>query len=69
MDEAKQLAEQLRFLKNIGVIGGYGQTALLLHSVKDAVSGPYLDGLEHAGIRPAASPQATFPCMQETRCW
>ena len=40
----------LRFLKGRGVIAGFGQAALLLHSVKDSVSGPYLDGLERAGV-------------------
>ena len=49
-DEAAQLAELLRLLKDQGVIAGYGQAALLLHSVKDSVSGPYLDGLERAGV-------------------
>ena len=49
-DEVAQLAGLLRFLKNHGVIAGFGQVALLLHSVKDAVSGPYLDGLEQAGV-------------------
>ena len=39
-DEAAQLAKLLRFLKDRGVIAGYGQAALLLHSVNDAVSGP-----------------------------
>ena len=49
-DEAGQLADLLRFLRDNGAITGYGQAALLLHSVKDSVSGPYLDGLERAGI-------------------
>ncbi len=35
----------LRFLKFHGVIASYGQAALLLHSVKDGVSTPYLDSL------------------------
>ena len=48
--EARQLAELLRFLKYRGVIAGYAQAAVLLHSVRDAVSGPYLDGLERAGV-------------------
>ena len=48
--EATQLAELLWFLKYRGVIAGYGQAALLLHSVRDGVSGPYLDGLERAGV-------------------
>ena len=54
--EAKQLAELLLFLKHNGVIAGYGQAALLLHSVKDGVSGPYLDGLERAGIPARCEP-------------
>ena len=48
--EVKQLARLLRFLKGNGVIAGFGQAALLLHSVNGAVSGPYLDGLERAGV-------------------
>ena len=56
VDEAGQLADLLRFLRNNGVIGGYGQAALLLHSVKDAVSGSYLDGLERAGIPTRCEP-------------
>ena len=49
-DEAAQLGELLRFLRQSGVIASYGQAALLLHSVRDQFSGPYLDGLELAGI-------------------
>ena len=56
MHEARQLAELLLFLKHNGVIGRYGQAALLLHSVKDGVSGPYLDGLERAGIPARCEP-------------
>ena len=48
--EATRLAGLLRFLKDHGVIAGFGQAALLLHSVRDAVSAPYLDGLERAGV-------------------
>ena len=50
LGEARQLGELLRFLRDNGVIASYGQAALLLHSVKEQVSGPYLDGLESAGI-------------------
>ena len=56
MHEARQLADLLLFLKHNGVIGRYGQAALLLHSVKDGVSGPYLDGLERAGIPARCEP-------------
>ena len=55
-DEVRQLAELLRFLRDNGVIASYGQTALLLHSVKEQVSGPYLDGLECAGIPARCEP-------------
>ena len=50
VDEAGQLAALLRFMVHNGVIGRYGQASLLLHSVRDGVSGSYLDGLERAGI-------------------
>ena len=56
LHEAKQLAELLLFLKHNQVIREYGQAALLLHSVKDSVSGPYLDGLERAGIPARCEP-------------
>ena len=49
-DEGRQLAALLRFLKSRGVIGGYHQVALLLHSVQDEVAGPYLDALDDADI-------------------
>ena len=49
-DEGRQLAELLRFLKSRRVIAGYDQVALLLHSVQDEVSGPYLDALDDGGI-------------------
>ena len=50
VDEAGQLADMLKFLRDNGVITSYGQAALLLHSVKDAVSGPYMDVLERGGV-------------------
>ena len=50
VDEAGQLVDLLKFMVHNGVIGGYGQAALLLHSVKDSVSGPYMDGLERGGV-------------------
>ena len=55
-DEAAQLGELLRFLRDNGVIGSYGQAALLLHGVRDGVSGPYLDGPEFAGIPARCEP-------------
>ena len=55
-DEVRQLAELLRFLKEQGVVAGFGQAALLLLSVKGAVSGPYLDGLARAGVAVRCEP-------------
>ena len=52
-DEGRQLGALLRLLKSRGVIAGYEQVALLLHSVQDevdGVGGPYLDALDDAGI-------------------
>ena len=50
-DEGRQLGELFRCLKDAGVISHCGQVALLLHSVKDRVAGPYLDALEDLGVR------------------
>ena len=49
-DEGRQLAELLQFLKKCGVIAGYDQAVLLLHSVGKWVSKPYLDAFIGAGI-------------------
>ena len=49
-EECRRLGDLLRFLRSNGVITRYGQAALLLHSVMDSVSGPYLRGLAAAGI-------------------
>ena len=49
-DEGRQLGELFRCLKDAGVISHCGQVALLLHSVKDRVAGPYLDALEDLGV-------------------
>ena len=55
-DEARQLAEVLRFLMRNGVIEKYGQVALLLHSVRGGLSGPYVDAMELAGIPARCEP-------------
>ena len=60
-DEARQLAELLRFLRRNGVIDGYSGTALLLHSVRDGVSVPYLDAFESAGIPARCEPAGHGP--------
>ena len=55
-DEGRRLGELLSFLKSKAVIASYGQAAMLLHSVKGGVSGPYLDALERAGIPTRCEP-------------
>lgn len=56
-DEATRFADFVEFLKRNGVIADYGQVALLLHSVREEHSGPYLAALEAKGI-PAFCPRA-----------
>ena len=56
-DEATRFADLVDFLKACGVITDYAQVALLLHSVRDDHSGPYLAALEAKGI-PAFCPRA-----------
>ena len=56
-DEAGRFAEFVEYLKRSAVISEYSQVALLLHSVRDDHSGPYLAALEARGI-PAFCPRA-----------
>lgn len=56
-DEAKRFADLVEFLKRREVISDYSQVALLLHSVREEHSGPYLSALEARGI-PAFCPRA-----------
>jgi len=56
-DEAARFADLVEFLKRNEVIADYGQVALLLHSVRDDHSGPYLTALDARGI-PAFCPRA-----------
>jgi DNA helicase-2/ATP-dependent DNA helicase PcrA len=56
-DEAARFADLVEFLKKHEVIADYGQVALLLHSVRQEHSGPYLAALEAKGI-PAFCPRA-----------
>ena len=55
-DEIRQLVQMLRFLKRGRVISRYSQVALLLHSVREEVAGPYIDGLEEGGIPVRCAP-------------
>lgn len=56
-DEGKRLADLVAFLKGSGVITDYSQVAILLHSVRQQQSGPFLDALEAKGI-PTFCPRA-----------
>lgn len=56
-DEATRFADLVEFLKRNEVIADYGQVALLLHSVREDHSGPYLAALDAKGI-PAFCPRA-----------
>ena len=56
-DEAARFADLVDFLKKNEVIADYSQVALLLHSVREGHSGPYLAALEARGI-PAFCPRA-----------
>ncbi|MBM3495981.1 MAG: ATP-dependent helicase, partial [Armatimonadetes bacterium] len=56
-DEATRFADLVAYLKASDVIADYSQVALLLHSVRDDHSGPYLAALEGKGI-PAFCPRA-----------
>ena len=66
-DEADRFADLVAFLKENRVIADYGQVALLLHSVREDHSGPYLAALNAKGI-PAFCPRSrTFFEMTEIR--
>ena len=56
-DEADRFADLVEFLKENEVITDYSQVALLLHSVREQHSGPYLEALKRRGI-PAFCPRA-----------
>lgn len=56
-DEAARFADFVTFLKQNAVIADFGQVALLLHSVREEHSGPYLAALQAKGI-PAFCPRA-----------
>jgi len=49
-DEANQFADFVQYLMINGVIEDYSQVALLLHSVREKHSGPYIDALHSKGI-------------------
>ncbi|MEO8682043.1 MAG: ATP-dependent helicase, partial [Vicinamibacterales bacterium] len=56
-DEAARFADLVEFLKKNAIIADYSQVALLLHSVREDHSGPYIDALQARGI-PAFCPRA-----------
>ena len=66
-DEVERFAELVAFLMQTGTIADYSQVALLLHSVREDHSGPYLGALATKGI-PAFCPRArAFFEMPEIR--
>lgn len=56
-DESERFADLVAFLKRSAVIEDYSQVALLLHSVRDEHSGPFLAALDAKGI-PVFCPRA-----------
>ncbi|MGD0166901.1 MAG: ATP-dependent DNA helicase [Gaiellaceae bacterium] len=56
-DEAERFADLVEFLKANEIVSDYSQVALLLHSVQQGHSGPYLAALDARGI-PAFCPRA-----------
>jgi DNA helicase-2/ATP-dependent DNA helicase PcrA len=56
-DEATRFADLVSYLKSNNVIEDYSQVALLLHSVREDHSGPFLEALDALGI-PAFCPRA-----------
>ncbi len=49
-DEANRFGDLVEFLKQNAIISDYSQVALLLHSVRQDHSGPYLSALQARGI-------------------
>jgi DNA helicase-2/ATP-dependent DNA helicase PcrA len=56
-DETTRFGDMVEFLKKNNIISDYNQVALLLHSVRQDHSGPYLAALQARGI-PAFCPRA-----------
>ena len=56
-DEANRFAEFVIYLRDSKVIEDYNQVALLLHSVQEQHSGPYIEALQQRGV-PAFCPRA-----------
>ena len=67
VDEGRQLAELLRFLKGRGVIADYDQVALLLQSVQQPAARPYLDALEKGGVPVRRAPAGSDGHREERR--
>ena len=66
-DEANRFADFVAFLKNHDVIRDYNQVALLLHSVREDHSGPYLAALEAKGIAAFCPRSRAFFDLAEIR--
>ena len=68
-DEAARFADLVEFLRKNEVIADYGQVALLLHSVREEHSGPYLAALEAKGIRRSAPAPARTSTFRRSATW
>jgi len=67
-DESRRLADLVSFLKKNDVIEDYNQVAILLRSVREKHSGPYIQAFKQQGI-PVFAPRArTYFDNPEVRC-
>ena len=66
-DEAERFADLVLFLKENGVIEDYSQVALLLYSVKEEKSLPYMEALESRGIKSFCPRARAFFSNDEVR--
>jgi DNA helicase-2/ATP-dependent DNA helicase PcrA len=66
-DEATRFADMVLYLKQNNVIADYSQVALLLHSVRQDHSGPYIDALEARGVHAFCPRARTYFENEEIR--
>ena len=66
-DEASRIADFIGFLRKEQVIDDVSQVALLLHSVRDEHSGPYIRALDNKGIKAFCPRARTYFDNEEVR--
>ena len=70
VDEAQRFADFVAHVKNNGVIDDFNQVALLLHSVQERHSGPYIEALRARGIPLSAlAPVGSSRTMRSESWW